>query len=88
MAKRGGFEPPKVLSSPVFKTEFICFTINLFHVGNRLERVARIKKFTGIYYRESIANGKLMNHKDIKMTMCYAKLAPDSGRKSVVNLGF
>lgn len=31
---------------------------------------------------------KLMNHKDIKMTMRYAKLAPDSGRKSVVNLGF
>jgi integrase len=31
---------------------------------------------------------KLMNHKDIKMTMRYAKLAPDSGRESVVNLGF
>ena len=31
---------------------------------------------------------KLMNHKDIKMTMRYAKLAPDSGRKSVTNLGF
>ena len=31
---------------------------------------------------------KLMNHKDIKMTMRYAKLAPDSGRESVTNLGF
>jgi site-specific recombinase XerD len=31
---------------------------------------------------------KLMNHKDIKMTMRYAKLAPDSGRESVNNLGF
>ena len=31
---------------------------------------------------------KLMNHKDIKMTMRYAKLAPDSGREAVVNLGF
>ena len=31
---------------------------------------------------------KLMNHKDIKMTMRYAKLAPDSGRESVVNLNF
>lgn len=30
---------------------------------------------------------KLMNHKDIKMTMRYAKLAPDSGREAVVNLG-
>lgn len=31
---------------------------------------------------------KLMNHKDIKMTMRYAKLAPDSGRESVINLNF
>lgn len=31
---------------------------------------------------------KLMNHKDISMTMRYAKLAPDSGRESVVNLNF
>jgi len=31
---------------------------------------------------------KLMNHKDIKMTLRYAKLSPDSGRESVVNLGF
>jgi len=31
---------------------------------------------------------KLMNHKDIKMTMRYAKLAPDSGRESVNDLGF
>ena len=31
---------------------------------------------------------KLMNHKDIKMTMRYAKLAPDSGRESVINLKF
>lgn len=30
---------------------------------------------------------KLMNHKDIKMTMRYAKLAPDSGREAVINLG-
>ncbi len=29
-----------------------------------------------------------MNHKDIKMTMRYAKLAPDSGRESVNDLGF
>ena len=31
---------------------------------------------------------KLMNHKDIKMTMRYAKLAPDSGRESVNDLNF
>ncbi|WP_206442820.1 tyrosine-type recombinase/integrase [Aliarcobacter cryaerophilus] len=30
---------------------------------------------------------KLMNHKDIKMTMRYAKLSPDSGREAVLNLG-
>lgn len=29
---------------------------------------------------------KLMNHKDIKMTLRYAKLAPDSGREFVTNL--
>jgi len=31
---------------------------------------------------------KLMNHKDIKMTLRYVKLSPDSGRDSVLNLGF
>lgn len=31
---------------------------------------------------------KLMNHKDIKMTMRYAKLSPDSGRESINNLKF
>ena len=31
---------------------------------------------------------KLMNHKDIKSTMRYAKLSPDSGRESIQNLGF
>ncbi|MGE4457475.1 MAG: tyrosine-type recombinase/integrase [Arcobacteraceae bacterium] len=31
---------------------------------------------------------KLMNHKDISMTMRYAKLAPDSGRESIIALGF
>lgn len=31
---------------------------------------------------------KLLNHKDIKMTMRYAKLSPDSGRDSVAGLGF
>jgi len=31
---------------------------------------------------------KLMNHKDIKMTLRYAKLSPDSGRASVIELGF
>lgn len=31
---------------------------------------------------------KLLNHRDIKMTMRYAKLSPDSGRDSVVGLGF
>ncbi len=31
---------------------------------------------------------KLMNHKDIKMTLRYAKLSPDSGRESVIDLGF
>ena len=30
---------------------------------------------------------KLMNHKDIKMTLRYAKLSPDSGREAVINLG-
>ncbi|MCG3669076.1 tyrosine-type recombinase/integrase [Aliarcobacter butzleri] len=30
---------------------------------------------------------KLMNHKDIRMTLRYAKLSPDSGRKAVINLG-
>ena len=30
---------------------------------------------------------KLMNHKDIKMTLRYAKLSPDSGRESILNLG-
>jgi len=30
---------------------------------------------------------KLMNHKDIKMTLRYAKLSPDSGRDAVSNLG-
>ncbi len=28
-----------------------------------------------------------MNHKDITMTMRYAKLAPDSGREAIENLG-
>lgn len=31
---------------------------------------------------------KLMNHRDITMTMRYAKLSPDSGRESVVGLNF
>jgi integrase len=31
---------------------------------------------------------KLMNHRDIKMTLRYAKLAPDSGRDAVVKLEF
>lgn len=31
---------------------------------------------------------KLMNHKDINMTMRYAKLAPDSGKDAIINLGF
>jgi len=31
---------------------------------------------------------KLMNHKDIQMTMRYAKLSPDSGREAVTNLNF
>jgi integrase len=31
---------------------------------------------------------KLLNHKDIKMTMRYAKLSPDSGRDSVNSLNF
>ena len=30
---------------------------------------------------------KLMNHKDIKMTLRYAKLSPDSGRESILKLG-
>ena len=29
---------------------------------------------------------KLMNHKDIKMTLRYAKLAPDSGKEAIQNL--
>ena len=29
---------------------------------------------------------KLMNHRDIKMTLRYAKLAPDSGREAVRDL--
>jgi integrase len=31
---------------------------------------------------------KLMDHKDIKMTLRYAKLSPDSGKESVFNLPF
>jgi len=31
---------------------------------------------------------KLMNHKDIQMTMRYAKLSPDSGREAVIGLNF
>lgn len=31
---------------------------------------------------------KLLNHKDINMTLRYAKLAPDSGRDSIRELGF
>lgn len=31
---------------------------------------------------------KLMNHSDIKMTLRYAKLSPDSGRDSILNLNF
>ncbi|MFT7004516.1 MAG: integrase [Sulfurimonas sp.] len=31
---------------------------------------------------------KLLNHKDINMTLRYAKLAPDSGRNSIKELGF
>ncbi|WP_175406299.1 tyrosine-type recombinase/integrase [Aliarcobacter butzleri] len=30
---------------------------------------------------------KLMNHKDIRMTLRYAKLSPDSGREAVISLG-
>jgi integrase len=29
---------------------------------------------------------ELMNHYDIEQTMRYAKLAPDSGKKNVINL--
>jgi hypothetical protein len=29
-----------------------------------------------------------MNHKDIKMTLRYAKLAPEQGRSSVEEFGF
>ena len=29
-----------------------------------------------------------MNHKDIRMTLRYAKLSPDSGREAVINLNF
>ena len=31
---------------------------------------------------------KLMNHKDIRMTLRYAKLSPDSGRESILSLDF
>lgn len=31
---------------------------------------------------------KLLNHKDIRMTLRYAKLAPDTGRDSILKLGF
>ncbi|MDN5079947.1 tyrosine-type recombinase/integrase [Aliarcobacter butzleri] len=31
---------------------------------------------------------KLMNHKDIRMTLRYAKLSPNSGRESILNLKF
>lgn len=31
---------------------------------------------------------KLMNHKNIKMTLRYAKLSPDSGRESILDLNF
>lgn len=31
---------------------------------------------------------KLMNHKDITMTLRYPKLAPDSGRDSISRLNF
>jgi len=31
---------------------------------------------------------KLLNHKDINMTLRYAKLAPNSGRDSIKGLGF
>ncbi|RZV18339.1 site-specific integrase [Aliarcobacter butzleri] len=31
---------------------------------------------------------KLMNHKDIRMTLRYAKLSPDSGRESILSLKF
>lgn len=31
---------------------------------------------------------KLMNHKDIRMTLRYAKLAPDGGKSEIENLGF
>ena len=31
---------------------------------------------------------KLMNHKDIRMTLRYAKLSPDSGRESILSLNF
>lgn len=30
---------------------------------------------------------KLMNHKEIKMTLRYAKLSPDSGSEALMNLG-
>ncbi|WP_330848268.1 tyrosine-type recombinase/integrase [Aliarcobacter butzleri] len=29
---------------------------------------------------------KLMNHKDIRMTLRYTKLSPDSGREAILNL--
>lgn len=31
---------------------------------------------------------KLMNHKDIRMTLRYSKLSPESGRESIVGLNF
>ena len=89
------------LNDKIFKTtqELKARTIlnNLFNVGidedDRKNRVV-IHTLRHTFASYLAINGtpiftiqKLMNHKDIKMTMRYAKLAPDTGREAVVNLG-
>ncbi|WP_066355272.1 tyrosine-type recombinase/integrase [Aliarcobacter skirrowii] len=89
------------LNDKIFKTtqELKARTIlnNLFNIGiNEDDRKNRVVIHTlrHTFASHLAINGtpiytiqKLMNHKDIKMTMRYAKLALDSGREAIINLG-
>ena len=56
---------------------------NLIYYVNKTQQFASHLVING---RPIFTIQKLMNHKDITMTIRYAKLAPDSGREAIENL--
>ncbi|WP_206731512.1 tyrosine-type recombinase/integrase [Arcobacter cloacae] len=68
---------------------------NEISITNLIYYVNKIKTLRHTFASHLAINGtpifniqKLMNHKDITMTMRYVKLAPDSGREAIENLFF